>query len=159
MDIKEPPRSIPSTPRDPRSKSWLDFYTLEKKTSFRLNTHPIFFGKKRTFFVYFLDTLTYCWFFSPSIIILTKAEVQKEVLSKRSNWTGWKASQACAQQSSQMDCNIKLTHPTRTIQKLTEDLSEGKSKPSSTFFRNVLDTYSVIENQCKKTILKKCYHL
>ena len=61
-------------------------------------------------------------------------QAQKEVLSKRSNWTGWKASQACAQQPSQVDCNIRLTHPTRTIQKLTEDLSEGKSKPSSTFF-------------------------
>ena len=118
-----------------------------------------FFGKKRTFFVYFLDTLTYCWFFSPSIIILTKAEVQKEVLSKRSNWTGWKASQACAQQPSQVDCNIKLTHPTRTIQKLAEDLFGEKRNHLPLFFRKVLDTYSVIENQCIKTILKSCYHL
>ena len=83
----------------------------------------------------------FCWimnYFNPnflcSLVWFNQAKVQEEVLSKRSNWTGWKASQACAQQSSQMDCNIKLTHPTRTIQKLTEDLSEGKSKPSSTFF-------------------------
>ena len=83
------------------------------------------------------------------IIVLTQAKVQKEMLSKRSNWTEGKFSQACAQQPSQVDCNIKLTHPTRTIQKLAEDLSEGKSKPSSTFFRKVLDTY------CNKTFLKK----
>ena len=30
--------------------------------------------------------------------------------------------QACAQQPSQMDCNIRLPHPTRTIQKLAENL-------------------------------------
>jgi len=42
--------------------------------------------------------------------------------------------QACAQQPSQMDYNIILPHPTLTIQKLAEDLSEEKSKPSSTFF-------------------------
>ena len=58
---------------------------------------------------------------------------------------------ACAQQSSQMDCNIRLPHPTHTIQKFTEDLSEGKSKPSSTFFSQSVGHLT--------KILKKCYHL
>ena len=61
--------------------------------------------------------------------------------------------QACAQQPSQMDCNIRLPHPTRTIQKLAEDLFGEKRNHLPLFFRKVLDTYSVIENQCNKTIL------
>ena len=86
-------------------------------------------------------------------------QAQKEVLSKRSNWTGWKASQACAQQPSQVDCNIKLTHPTRTIQKLAEDLFGEKRNHLPLFFRKVLHTHSVIETLRNETILQKCYHL
>ena len=91
-------------------------------TSFRLNTYPTFWEKKEHFIYIFLPKK------------LSKAKVQKEVFSKRSNWTGVKSGQAYAQQPSQTDCNIWLTHPTHAVQKLTEDLSEGKSKPSPTFF-------------------------
>ena len=93
------------------------------------------------------------------IIVLTQAKVQKEMLSKRSNWTEGKFSQARAQQLSQVDYKIKLTHPTRTIQKLAEDLFGEKRNHLPLFFRKVLDTYSVIETLCNETILQKCYHL
>ena len=75
-------------------------------------------------------------FFYPvcTLVKFNQAKVQEEVLSKRSNWTGWKASQACAQQPSQVDCNIRLTHPTRTIQKLAEDLFGEKRNHLPLFF-------------------------
>ena len=94
-----------------------------------------------------------------TVIWFNQAKVQKEMLSKRSNWTEGKFSQARAQQPSQVDCNIRLTHPTRTIQKLAEDLFGEKRNHLPLFFRKVLDTYSVIKTLCNETILQKCYHL
>ena len=94
-----------------------------------------------------------------TVIWFNQAKVQKEMPSKRSNWTEGKFSQARAQQPSQEDCNIKLTHPTRTIQKLAEDLFGEKRNHLLLFFRKVLDTYSIIETLCNETISQKCYHL
>ena len=128
FQLKEPLRSIHSTPRDPRSKSWRDFYTFEKMISFRLNTHPNFWTKNAHFFsknIHLLILLTEN--------ILHRLRYNIKWFPSDETGSRWSPNQARAQQPHDKDhksyCPAQHV-PSKSLEKI---LFEWSSKPPSTF--------------------------
>ena len=138
MIFKEPPRSILSTPRDPRSKSWRDFYTLEKMTSFRLNTYPTFWEKKRKFYLKFYQRN------------YPRLRYKKKCFPRGQTGPGWSPDRLTPN-----SLHKRIATSDWPIQHMRSKSSQ-KIYPRENrnhlllSFRKVLDTYSALENQCNK---------
>ena len=140
------PWSIPPTPRDPRRKSWLDFYVLEEMTSFRLNTHPIIWQKEEYFLYVFFGQYDLATFAYQVLYIQTRAKVQKEVLSK--DQTGPVGRPARLAPNSRHKWIATSYWPIQHIRSKSSQKTYPRENRNHLllFFRKVLDTYSVMRS-------------